>query len=87
MFFILGEKFVLFFLIEGGGEVNVVFLENCLIDKLVLYMVLKFLGGKEVFIFLEGKGVEKMWDVVDVECFFVMLIGKDFKFVGYFVYK
>ncbi|MBY0061538.1 bifunctional diaminohydroxyphosphoribosylaminopyrimidine deaminase/5-amino-6-(5-phosphoribosylamino)uracil reductase RibD [Priestia megaterium] len=87
MLSILGEKFVSSLLIEGGGEVNAAFLENRLIDKLVLYMAPKLSGGKEAPTFLEGKGVEKMWDAVEVERLSITSIGKDFKFVGYPVYK
>lgn len=46
--------------VEGGGEVNVLFIENKLMDKFILYVVLKIIGGRLVFSFVEGIGIIKM---------------------------
>lgn len=80
---ILGEKLVSSVLIEGGGTVNGSFLENKLIDKVVLYIAPKLVGGKNAPTFLEGTGIEMMSDAIDLSDVTVTPIGKDFKFVGY----
>lgn len=84
---ILGEKLVSSLLIEGGGGVNASFFENHLIDKVVLYMAPKLIGGSLSPSFLEGTGVDKMKDAVELSDASIAQIGKDFKFVGYPIYK
>ena len=41
---VLGQKSFLL-LIEGGGEVNASFIENKLMDKLILYVAPKIIGA------------------------------------------
>jgi len=83
----LGEHSISSLFIEGGGEINASFLEHQLIDKVVLYMAPKFVGGKEAKSFLGGKGVEKMADAIELDHIEVDMIGKDLKITGYPVYK
>jgi diaminohydroxyphosphoribosylaminopyrimidine deaminase/5-amino-6-(5-phosphoribosylamino)uracil reductase len=83
---ILGEKQVSSLLIEGGGTVNAALLENHLIDKVVLYIAPKLVGGKQAPTFLEGTGIDQMSDAVELANVTVTPIGKDFKFTGYPVY-
>ncbi|WP_084821958.1 bifunctional diaminohydroxyphosphoribosylaminopyrimidine deaminase/5-amino-6-(5-phosphoribosylamino)uracil reductase RibD [Bacillus sp. SA1-12] len=84
---ILGEHSVSSVLIEGGGEVNSSFLKEQLVDKLVLYMAPKLIGGKQAPGFFAGTGIEKMADAIELSEMDVQMIGKDFKFTGYPVYK
>lgn len=84
---ILGEQLVSSVFIEGGGAVNASFLEHKLIDKVVLYIAPKLVGGQLAPSFLGGTGVEKMRDAVELADTSITKIGKDFKFVGYPVYK
>jgi diaminohydroxyphosphoribosylaminopyrimidine deaminase/5-amino-6-(5-phosphoribosylamino)uracil reductase len=84
---ILGEHSVSSVLIEGGGEVNASFLNEQLVDKLVLYVAPKLIGGKQSPSFFAGEGIEKMADAIDLSQMDVQKIGKDFKFTGYPVYK
>lgn len=83
----LGENLVSSLLIEGGGGINAAFFENQLIDKAVLYMAPKLIGGQQAPTFLEGAGIDKMADAVELEEITVERVGKDFKFVGYPVYS
>lgn len=83
---ILGEKLVSSVLIEGGGTINGSLLENKLIDKVVLYIAPKLVGGQHAPTFLEGTGIEKMSDAVELSNVAVTKIGKDFKFTGYPIY-
>lgn len=84
---ILGEHSISSVLIEGGGEVNSSFLAEKLVDKLVLYVAPKLIGGKQSPGFLGGSGIEKMADAIELAQLDVQKIGKDFKFTGYPVYK
>ncbi|MCM3612071.1 bifunctional diaminohydroxyphosphoribosylaminopyrimidine deaminase/5-amino-6-(5-phosphoribosylamino)uracil reductase RibD [Planococcus sp. MERTA32b] len=80
---ILGENGISSLFIEGGGTVNSAFLENGLIDKVVLYFAPKLVGGKNAPTFLEGSGFELMKDAIDLADGEFTKIGKDFKFTGY----
>lgn len=80
---ILGENGISSLFIEGGGTVNSAFLENRLIDKVVLYFAPKLVGGSNAPTFLEGRGFELMKDAVDLVDGEFTKIGKDFKFTGY----
>ncbi|QIZ06985.1 bifunctional diaminohydroxyphosphoribosylaminopyrimidine deaminase/5-amino-6-(5-phosphoribosylamino)uracil reductase RibD [Priestia megaterium] len=83
---ILGEHLISSILIEGGGTINASFLENKCIDKVILYFAPKLIGGKDAPTFLEGAGIEKMSDAVDLVDTSIIKIGKDFKFIGYPIY-
>ncbi|RSK45285.1 bifunctional diaminohydroxyphosphoribosylaminopyrimidine deaminase/5-amino-6-(5-phosphoribosylamino)uracil reductase RibD [Bacillus canaveralius] len=82
----LGEKLVSSLLIEGGGTINAAFLENKLVDKAVIYIAPKLVGGREAPTFLEGAGIDKMGDAIELSDASIISVGKDFKFVGYPVY-
>ena len=84
---ILGEKSISSLLIEGGGTINAAFLENKLIDKAVIYIAPKLIGGKNAPTFMEGSGMDLMSDAVELVDTEIQKIGKDFKFVGYPTYK
>lgn len=83
----LGEKGISSLLIEGGGNINASFLENKLIDKVVLYFAPKLIGGIEAPTFFEGTGIDLMKDAIDLESTDISRIGPDFKFVGYPIYN
>ncbi|TQR19291.1 bifunctional diaminohydroxyphosphoribosylaminopyrimidine deaminase/5-amino-6-(5-phosphoribosylamino)uracil reductase RibD [Psychrobacillus vulpis] len=84
---VLGEKLISSLLIEGGGNINAAFLENKLIDKAIIYIAPKLIGGKGAPTFMEGAGIDKMNDAVDLVDTDIIKVGKDFKFVGYPIYK
>lgn len=79
----LGEKGISSLFIEGGGNINAAFLENKLVDKVILYFAPKLIGGKNAPTFLEGTGIDQMTDAVDLIDTDIQRIGQDFKFVGY----
>ncbi|TYR80905.1 bifunctional diaminohydroxyphosphoribosylaminopyrimidine deaminase/5-amino-6-(5-phosphoribosylamino)uracil reductase RibD [Priestia megaterium] len=81
--FTLGEHSISSLLIEGGGEVTASFIEQKLIDKLVLYIAPKIAGGRQAPTFVEGIGVEKMSDALEFSNIEFNQLGKDYKFVGY----
>lgn len=83
---ILGENLVSSLIIEGGGTINASFLENKLVDKVILYIAPKLIGGKDAPTFLEGTGMDKMSDAVELTDTSFVKIGKDIKFIGYPTY-
>ena len=83
---LLGEKGISSVLIEGGGNVNASFLENKLIDKVVLYFAPKLIGGRDAPTFLEGTGIDQVKDAVELTDTDIIKIGRDFKFTGYPIY-
>jgi diaminohydroxyphosphoribosylaminopyrimidine deaminase / 5-amino-6-(5-phosphoribosylamino)uracil reductase len=84
---ILGEKFISSLLVEGGGEVNASFMEQGLVDKLVLYMAPKLVGGKLAPTFLEGAGIEEMGNAIELTDVSLTQIGQDYKFIAYPKYR
>jgi len=82
----LGESDISSVLLEGGGNVNASFLKNELIDKVILYVAPKLIGGKEAPSFLEGTGIAEMQNAIELEDTNIVSIGNDFKFTAYPVY-
>ncbi|MBD8071507.1 bifunctional diaminohydroxyphosphoribosylaminopyrimidine deaminase/5-amino-6-(5-phosphoribosylamino)uracil reductase RibD [Bacillus sp. PS06] len=80
---LLGENGVPSLMVEGGGEVNGAFITQKLVDKLVVYIAPKLIGGKNAPTFLEGTGFDKMSEAVEFSDLNVEKIGPDFKFTGY----
>jgi diaminohydroxyphosphoribosylaminopyrimidine deaminase / 5-amino-6-(5-phosphoribosylamino)uracil reductase len=83
---ILGENLISSLIIEGGGSINASFLENNLIDKVILYIAPKLIGGKNAPTFLEGIGIDKMSNAIELTDTSFVKIGKDIKFIGYPIY-
>ncbi|RFU62028.1 bifunctional diaminohydroxyphosphoribosylaminopyrimidine deaminase/5-amino-6-(5-phosphoribosylamino)uracil reductase RibD [Peribacillus glennii] len=84
---ILGKHSVSSVLVEGGGTVNASLIEQRLVDKVIIYIAPKLAGGAAAPTFLEGAGIDKMADAVELTDVTVESIGKDFKFIGYPNYK
>lgn len=82
----LGEEGISSVMIEGGGNIHASFLENQLIDKVVLYIAPKLVGGKDAPTFLEGTGVKLMKDAVELNNAAFIPVGKDLKYIGYPTY-
>ncbi|WP_088042295.1 bifunctional diaminohydroxyphosphoribosylaminopyrimidine deaminase/5-amino-6-(5-phosphoribosylamino)uracil reductase RibD [Bacillus sp. EAC] len=80
---ILGEHSISSLLIEGGGEVNGSFMNQKLVDKLILYLAPKLIGGKHAPTFLEGAGIDKMGQAIEFSSIEFSKIGPDYKFIGY----
>lgn len=80
---ILGEHSISSLLVEGGGEVNASFLNQNLVDKVIVYLAPKLIGGKNAPTFLEGTGIDKMGHAIELEEIELTKIGPDYKFIGY----
>ena len=84
---VLGQKGVSSLLIEGGGEVNASFIENKLMDKLILYVAPKIIGGRLAPSFVGGTGITKMQDAIEFKDVSFTQVGKDYRFIGYPEYR
>ncbi|MBY6038043.1 bifunctional diaminohydroxyphosphoribosylaminopyrimidine deaminase/5-amino-6-(5-phosphoribosylamino)uracil reductase RibD [Fictibacillus nanhaiensis] len=84
---VLGENLISSLLIEGGGTINAVFLENKLVDKAIFYIAPKLIGGKDSPSFFGGAGIEKMADAIELDDLTVTQVGPDYKFTSYPKYK
>ena len=62
------------------------FFERKLVDKVVIYVAPKLIGGRNARSLLGGSGIEKMSDAIDLADVSVQSLGKDFKFTGYPVF-
>jgi diaminohydroxyphosphoribosylaminopyrimidine deaminase/5-amino-6-(5-phosphoribosylamino)uracil reductase len=83
----LGKQFISSLLIEGGSEINASFFERRLVDKFIIYMAPKMIGGRNAPTFLAGSGFDRMSDAVELCDVSVQVLGKDYKFIGYPIYK
>jgi diaminohydroxyphosphoribosylaminopyrimidine deaminase/5-amino-6-(5-phosphoribosylamino)uracil reductase len=70
-------------LVEGGGEMHAAFLEAELVDKIVLYVAPKLVGGRTAPTFLEGPGILRMADAIHLTDVAVEPVGPDLKLTGY----
>ncbi|XRG79076.1 bifunctional diaminohydroxyphosphoribosylaminopyrimidine deaminase/5-amino-6-(5-phosphoribosylamino)uracil reductase RibD [Rossellomorea sp. GAMAL-10_SWC] len=80
---VLGEHSISSLLVEGGGEVNASFMSQNLVDKVIVYLAPKLIGGKNAPTFLEGTGLDKMAQAIELEEIELTKIGPDYKFIGY----
>ncbi|UPM53624.1 bifunctional diaminohydroxyphosphoribosylaminopyrimidine deaminase/5-amino-6-(5-phosphoribosylamino)uracil reductase RibD [Gottfriedia acidiceleris] len=80
---VLGEHSISSLLVEGGGEVNASFMSQNLVDKVIVYLAPKLIGGKNAPTFLEGTGLDKMGQAIELEEIELTKIGPDYKFIGY----
>lgn len=60
----LGELNIDFVLVEGGVIFNDSFFRNKLVDKVKLFLLFKIIGGKDVFIFVFGEGINYLLDLI-----------------------
>jgi diaminohydroxyphosphoribosylaminopyrimidine deaminase/5-amino-6-(5-phosphoribosylamino)uracil reductase len=54
----LGKRAICSVLIEGGGRVNAAAVKAGIVDKLLLFIAPKIIGGRDAPTFIEGEGIE-----------------------------
>ncbi|MGE6630518.1 bifunctional diaminohydroxyphosphoribosylaminopyrimidine deaminase/5-amino-6-(5-phosphoribosylamino)uracil reductase RibD [Bacillus sp. NPDC077027] len=84
---LLGENQVSSLMIEGGGQVNASFLEQALVEKMVIYMAPKLIGGSKSPSFFGGEGISLMSNAIELNPLTIEQLGKDFKITGYPTYQ
>lgn len=80
---VLGEHSISSLFIEGGGDIHAAFLNEGLVDKVVLYIAPKLIGGKNAPSFLGGDGIKYMSEAIELDDMTFEQIGKDLKIIGY----
>ena len=70
-------------LLEGGGTLNESFLQAGLIDKIMLFMAPKIIGGSGAVSCFHGSGTDKLSDAVRLEHMSVKPCGDDWLIEGY----
>lgn len=64
-------------LVEGGGDTISGFLEQGLADRALFFIAPKIIGGRWAVTSVEGKGVEKVSQAIELEDVKVEMLGKD----------
>ena len=70
-------------LVEGGSQINASFLRSGLINKFVMYMAPKLLGGQHSLTPFAGRDVARMDEAVDVDIFGIETFGGDLCITAY----
>ncbi len=73
----LGRRGVLSILLEGGPTLNASALEDKVVDRILLFLAPKIIGGREAPGMIGGKGVLRMKDAPGVEILKVRRLGPD----------
>ena len=79
----LGEMEMVSILVEGGSQVNGSFLDEGLIDKVLLFLSPKLIGDPEAMGIFGGKGVATLKEAISLDEFRVRRIGGDLLLEGY----
>ncbi|MFF2090165.1 bifunctional diaminohydroxyphosphoribosylaminopyrimidine deaminase/5-amino-6-(5-phosphoribosylamino)uracil reductase RibD [Paenibacillus sp. NPDC058174] len=83
----LGEAEIGSILLEGGGKLNGAMLEAGLIDKIMIYMAAKIIGGLQAPGTFTFDGFEKMAQAIELERVAVEMAGEDICIAGYPAYS
>lgn len=70
-------------LVEGGGRLNESFLRAGLVDKLMLFMAPKIIGGSASIACFHGLGTDQLDAAVSVANLTITAVGEDFLIEGY----
>ena len=74
---LLGQSGIDSILLEGGGSLNYTFLSEGLADELYAFIAPKIVGGMNAKTPVEGAGMEKMADAINLELENVLNLGHD----------
>lgn len=74
---LLGQSGIDSILLEGGGSLNYTFLSERLADELYAFIAPKIVGGMNAKTPVEGAGMEKMADAINLELENVLNVGHD----------
>lgn len=70
-------------LLEGGGTLNASALEAGIVDKVIMFIAPKIIGGKQALTPVEGEGIKYLKDAVELHDITVDRIENDIIFEGY----
>lgn len=70
-------------LVEGGGSLVASFLEDGLVDKVLIFISPKIIGGQTSPTSVEGRGINRLSQAIKLKNFSVRKFGKDLLVEGY----
>ena len=79
----LGEQKIDSILLEGGATLNYSALESEIVDKVLVYIAPKFIGGAKSKTPVGGNGIDKLKDAFKVKALNMTTIGQDILLEGY----
>ena len=79
----MGEMGMMSLLVEGGSRVNGAFLDEGLVDKLLLFLSPRVMGDPLALGIFQGRGVDRLDDSASVKDVRVRRIGEDILVEGY----
>ena len=74
-------------LIEGGGKIIASALEEKIVDKLLIFIAPKIIGGEKALTAVEGRGIQRINQALRVRNLKIKKIGRDILIEGYPVYN
>lgn len=77
LMFVLGEQGIDSLLLEGGATLNASALEAGIVDKVMMFIAPKILGGKNAPTPVGGKGIEALEKAVQLKAMKVVSLGED----------
>ncbi|SFX02194.1 riboflavin biosynthesis protein RibD/2,5-diamino-6-hydroxy-4-(5-phosphoribosylamino)pyrimidine 1'-reductase,TIGR01508 [Thermoactinomyces sp. DSM 45891] len=83
----LGESGIQSILLEGGGQLNWSMLEASLVQKAMIFIAPKLLGGKDSISPISGEGFAQMGLAVQLDRLSIHRFGEDICISGYPIYK
>ncbi len=69
-------------LVEGGGDTIAGFLEQGLADRVLFFIAPKIIGGRNAVTSVEGKGIEKVSQAIELEDVKIEMLGRDILVTG-----
>ncbi|MFB3884357.1 MAG: bifunctional diaminohydroxyphosphoribosylaminopyrimidine deaminase/5-amino-6-(5-phosphoribosylamino)uracil reductase RibD [Thermodesulfobacteriota bacterium] len=79
----LGELGLMSLLVEGGSEVNGAFLDEGLIDKILLFLSPRLIGDREAAGIFSGRGKATLQEAISLNELRVRRVGEDILVEGY----
>ncbi len=80
----LGETGIMSVVVEGGSRVNGSFLDEGLIDKLLLFLSPKLMGDYQALGIFGGRGAPTLQKAVSLKEIAIRRVGEDIRLEGYF---
>lgn len=80
----LGEMGMVSLMVEGGSRVNGSFLDEGLIDKLLLFLSPKIIGDRKALGIFDGKGISSIQEVLVLKGMKTRKMGEDILIESYF---
>lgn len=79
----LTQRYIRSILVEGGSKIQGSFLEAGLVDKVVVYIAPKLIGGESAPVTCGGNGISKLDSAMSLYNTQLIQLGSDYRFTGY----